>query len=611
MNKRCTRRDFLRMTSITAGAAALAACAPATTTAPMSAVDPTATTAPLKAAEVTATTAATKVPYQWEMGVDLGSPNHARGWAVKYPNLPAAPADPPIKIMASRRAGTVKFAKNDDINNNPFTRLMQKQFGIEWTTTGTGFNAGDGDEMREKYNLAMAGGSLPDFMETVDSTVFANMLEAGMIEDITDAFEKEASQRIKDDLNRDNAVAWSYAKVNGRIMGFPYIELYAQNDKLLWIREDWLDKVGMKIPTTLDEVEAVALAFKQADLGKGEKGTTVGLLASNQLNTWYASLDPILGAFGVLTSDAGNITTPWVEKGGGLIYAPIQPEMKEALVLLQRWYKEGVIPADFDIKQPWEQQGLVAGNQTGMHFSPYFAAGYGALDSIKNDPEARWTFADIPSGPGGKKGRMFSIYVKPSVFAFRKGFPHVAEVIRMTNWMADLYQNPELRYWPGWEDYTYEWQPDDKITIGPVNAPHGWFYGPIGCAGNSGTDPLRDANRLNLIEEWMNLPAEKKDAAQEFATTDGTGVEILQRQAYLFASETAESNAIKNRFIALPTETMKEAGGDLYTLELTTMISIIKGERSVDAFDEFVTQWKAMGGDMVTDEVNAWWASKK
>ena len=37
----------------------------------------------------------------------------------------------------------------------------------------------------------------------------------------------------------------------------------------------------------------------------------------------------------------------------------------------------------------------------------------------------------------------------------------------------------------------------------------------------------------------------------------------------------------------------------------TTLLKIIVGEEPVDAFDNYVEQWKALGGDMITMEVNA------
>jgi putative aldouronate transport system substrate-binding protein len=52
------------------------------------------------------------------------------------------------------------------------------------------------------------------------------------------------------------------------------------------------------------------------------------------------------------------------------------------------------------------------------------------------------------------------------------------------------------------------------------------------------------------------------------------------------------------------TESMADLKPNLDTLEQTTFLKIITGELPVDAFDQFVTDWYAQGGQMMTDEVN-------
>ena len=52
-------------------------------------------------------------------------------------------------------------------------------------------------------------------------------------------------------------------------MAFPRVAQAGQNEQILFIREDWLEKVGMEPPTTLEEMEAVAEAFVTNDLGAG------------------------------------------------------------------------------------------------------------------------------------------------------------------------------------------------------------------------------------------------------------------------------------------------------------------------------------------------------
>jgi putative aldouronate transport system substrate-binding protein len=609
MNKRFTRRYFLRMSALSAGATVLAACTPATT--PMA--EPTAMEAAVTQPPA-APPSVVKLP--WERGIDPGSPNNPKGWEALMPDIPSGLSpNKPVSVQTSLQAWGADVAiEGDTEDNTPFTRMIKKHLGIEWKVTGDrGYTYADYNDRDTKLNLAMVSNNLPDFIDQPRHDQWEQLLAAGMIEDITDAWNEVVSERIKKNLEYDNRIAWSYADVDGRIMGIPYTQLIAQNNKVLWIRQDWLDQVGMNAPVTLEDVGIVAKAFVENDLGMGAQGTTVGLLACTDIDNWYASLDPILGAYGVATSAMGNLTDPWVKtENGSLAYSPIYASegMKRALTLLAQWYKDGLINADFDIKRPWEVQPLVESNQTGMHFTPYFAANWGLPGSMVNDPKARWTFVDLPTGPGGRQGCHDSIW-SGGVFAFRKGYPYVKEILQMMNWMDEYWADPGRRLVPGWEGWNYHFKADGILEPGPGQAlePHAYFLGPVG-PGGACSDIFREYNRLKMVQSWKDLSVDKLDAYQSYVLNDPNGTGALARDAYLHVVEKSPIYGIKNWFLGKPTATMTEKGADLYAKETALINAIIKGEKDATEWDIFVAEWKAKGGDQITVEVNDWWASR-
>lgn len=605
INRKLSRRQLLKLSGMTLlGTPLAAACGPSATAPQASGATAVAEATAVSATAVPATVVAEQAQALLPPELMPGSPNHPNGWATKLPPLPrGVPYQPPITLTASRNVNaSMVFAEGDSIENSPFTRMIKQLFGIEWKV---GFTFTDTDDAGQKYNLALASGDLPDLMEGLPLPVYQQMLQAGLLEDITEVWEREADpDAVKQPLEYGDGLAWSYAAVNGRKMGIPVVEAAAQNDKLLWIREDWLEKVGLEVPTTLDELAVVAKAFAEANLGQGAPGTTVGLNAAMEYNTWYSSLDPVFGAFGVIPGF-------WSEEGAGLVYDSTRPEMKEALALLRTWYADGVIPADFFTVSTADSANVVGGNRTGLHFSPFFAPLFGIKDSITNDPSARWIFADVPVGPSGRRGKAWSNPYPASVFAFRKGFPHVDAVIKQTNWLAQLVQAPANRY-HGWENRDYAWE-GDVVVAGPLgsNGSTKQFFGPVGSNANNRTDPLYLQKQYQLEEEWAKLPVEQRDAYQIFATEDPSGLQPLARRSYLFATERSEQDGIKNRFTALPTPAMSTLGTEMTRLEQEAFIAIIKGDKDIDAFDAFVASWKQVGGDKVTEEVNAWWQSRR
>jgi len=63
-------------------------------------------------------------------------------------------------------------------------------------------------------------------------------------------------------------------------------------------------------------------------------------------------------------------------------------------------------------------------------------------------------------------------------------------------------------------------------------------------------------------------------------------------------------------FISGPTPAMVEKEATLLKMELEAFTKIVMGESSIDTFDEFVANWKNLGGDKITEEVAKWKASK-
>ena len=104
-------------------------------------------------------------------------------------------------------------------------------------------------------NLALAAGDIPEFMPGIGLSMFQDMVAGDLVADITDVYEATAHPKwVKESLEWGDHQLWAFAEVDSRKMAFPRIAQAGQNEQILFIREDWLDKVGMEPPTTLDGV---------------------------------------------------------------------------------------------------------------------------------------------------------------------------------------------------------------------------------------------------------------------------------------------------------------------------------------------------------------------
>jgi putative aldouronate transport system substrate-binding protein len=426
------------------------------------------------------------------------------------------------------------------------------------------------------------------------------MVQAGALEDITGAWDQYASDRWKKAFADYGELPWTWSKVDGKIYGLPRVEDLAHNDTILWYRADWLEKLNLKPPTTLDELHDVAVAIVKANIGKGAPGTTLGLMANKQYDhTWYGSLDPVWGAFGAIPGG-----DRWSKVGDGLMFDAIRPEVKEALGVLSQWYKDGIFRKDFFTVETSDSVQDVAAGQVGLHFTPSWGAN---LDTVKNDPEAKWAFTNIPTGPKGSKAKYTENNFKPESFAFHKGAQNIDKIFEITNWMIELTEDFSHRF-HGWEGHNYEWK-DDKVGWTDIGW-SAWAIGPIGTRGTGMADPRRVGNEIKFHrDEWTKIAPDQRDAMMNLLLEDPTGVQQVSDESRLFIIDNAADGRI-TELQRLPTPTMLERQADLQKLVDEAITAIIVGEKPLSAFDDMVTQWKQLGGDQVTKEVNDWWASK-
>lgn len=125
---------------------------------------------------------------------------------------------------------------------------------------------------------------------------------------------------------------------DGKIYGIPcrYAEMA---DISFTIRQDWLDNLGLGMPTTLDELYEVAKAFTFQDPdGNGQNDTYAFGQSKDYAHTW----ELFLGAYGVQRGQ-------WNLVDGDLIWWGARPETLEAIKLYRQYYQEGLVEPEFPL----------------------------------------------------------------------------------------------------------------------------------------------------------------------------------------------------------------------------------------------------------------------
>jgi putative aldouronate transport system substrate-binding protein len=107
----------------------------------------------------------------------------------------------------------------------------------------------DGCHRLREVNLSIASNDIPDAM-VVNLTQLTQMVEADQIEDLTDTYNNYVSPSVKQMMDSSKGIALKAVTFDGKIMAIPALTVPDDGYQLMWIRKDWLDKLGLPVPKT-------------------------------------------------------------------------------------------------------------------------------------------------------------------------------------------------------------------------------------------------------------------------------------------------------------------------------------------------------------------------
>ncbi|WP_429309991.1 extracellular solute-binding protein [Paenibacillus mucilaginosus] len=497
----------------------------------------------------------------------------------------------PYKIVKE----STKLADGDSYEDNPIYRYLEESLNMKlshvWESRDT-----EG-AVTQKINLAIASNDIPDAM-MVNPNQLRVLVEKGMIEDLTDVYDRYASDLIKNIHDSTQGASLESARFGGRLMALPNVSIEADSPYLLWVRQDWLTKLGLAPPKTADDIARIARAFIERDPDGNGRADTLGLSGDK-----YIVLGQKAGlhAFDSVFSANGAFPKAWVrDKDGNVVYGSLTPQTKEVLAKLAGWYKEGIIEKDFPLRGDGGE--VVAANQVGIHFGAWWSPWYPHPDSIKNDPKAEWIAVRAPLDADGR----FTVRMAPVADQFivvRKGYKHPEAVMKLLNTFTRLErgEDPNTEQAAAIKEYESRYQ-IDKHDFYPFNMILD-YADAVGrktellervAAGELKKEDMKtDEMRQNYDAVLSDLTHPKKDLTAYSVS-----------RAYLQGGRVLNEgvNGVYSLFTG-QTPTMESRWAALDKLENDTFLRIVTGEAPVDSFDSFVKKWKELGGEQITREV--------
>lgn len=491
---------------------------------------------------------------------------------------------------------TDSFPEGESANDNYYTRTIKENMNIDMEVKWAAASADYG----EKLNLAIASNDLPDIL-SVNEQQFQKLIESDMIEDLTDVYDKYACDIVKDNMDATEGAAMDAASRDGKMYGIPQVQIETDTCSLMWIRQDWLDELNLEVPKSIEELEAVAKAFVENEMG-GEN--TIGILGPSLGGGMY---DDFMSRGNVYTFDnifAAYQSYPgfWVEDENGKVnYGSITPETKEALGELQKMYKEGILDQELGVRKSADE--ACKSGKAGILFFPWWF-GYNVKDAVANDPDTEWRAYPAAFDKDGKWNVKFGS-VGGHYVVVRKGYEHPEAAILLTNFFRmnegkfAKETTLDVKHYPG------------RTLI--VNSDESSFtYKTLQAKMKGEEIPEFDPVSYKLLETDLESLDKVLQPPYEDLSIDQWNMEdpnfprlysILIGQKAL---EDAEQDGTLNKIHSVTyrqTATMEKRWENLRKKEDETFLKIIIGEEPLDSFDTFVKEWKEEGGDEIIKEI--------
>jgi len=274
------------------------------------------------------------------------------------------------------------FEEAPDMNNEFWTEFQKRtntKLNIEWVPSG---------DFDTKFDLVLSSGSLPDVLWA------PNINNPNLIKAIENGAFWEVGQFFGDFSNYPNLKensspnAWKIVDMNGEIYGVPRFR--PSVDQGIKIRKDWLDNLGLPVPTTLEEYADALEAMVKEDPDGNGKDDTIGYVHSYGGTGIHAAFSVGFGAF-----------DPEYDADGGMIHYNMHPGFVDTVDYFRDMYARGILPKEFATISQTQTQELFESGKAASYIRNIWRA-WMFQESIKKvEPNAEVAIIDLegPKGP--------------------------------------------------------------------------------------------------------------------------------------------------------------------------------------------------------------------
>ncbi|QUL53839.1 extracellular solute-binding protein [Paenibacillus tritici] len=478
----------------------------------------------------------------------------------KYSSLPK-------EISASIYDRGQVAASEGSYEDNRWTKYINENSGVKvnWMPIPRNQEA-------DKFNVLIASEQAPDMMTTYNRDFIVRWANEGVIQPLDEYIDKystsykkylEEHPELKPYLTLEDGKTYAIASLRP-----------TRANTALFIRQDWLDKLGLKMPKTVDELVEVAKAFRDNDPdGNGQKDTIPMAMSTAYTaitDDWYMAR-----------------SAAWFVEDGKLVQSFFTDRYKDALAFRQLAYKENLVDKEFATDKEFSRQKqLWTTGRSGIYFSNLNMDNT-ISDLRKNNPGAKLTAVPPLATKYGTNG--YEIEVPNHLLtAFNKDMKNPKAAMELIDWMLDT----------GWEPLTYgdegvHYQMKNNI---PVTTDYDKWKTEVGYAAE-----YRVVQQEQYTPDYLLTRAGDNQDDLDIAKLKNAIIKFSEtytfRKDIPYIPPVAEYSSIAGQF-----ETKWK--------EINTRMAM--GSQTPDeAVEELRKAWNSLDGDSVTAKVQAWYDTNK
>ena len=487
--------------------------------------------------------------------------------------------------------------ENDTYTDNAYTRYIKSVINVQNVDV---FEAND-SQYDTNVSMVISMGSLPDIMVVSSQDEVEQLVEAGLIEDLTESYNNCISDRIRKMYESYGDSLKDMVTYDGKIMALPETNI-TDGPNLVWLRKDWMDKLGLSEPHTIDDVVNIVKHFISEDPGNNGvdasgKPNTVGLAVDTDVTgeCGYSSeflLDIIFACFGAYPKQ-------WIMNDDGeIVYGSVTDEAKEALSYINSLYNQGVIDNDFLLRTSTNICELIENGLCGSFFGPWWAPNNPLANAVSRNPDADWQPYLIATDSDGTT----SYHSQNPCYKYvvvRKGYEHPEIAAKMISVMFD-----KVRFdCTDSEEFKNYYQINVEPTARPLSINVDYNNALSICYRNidAAISGRKNPDSLELLERSFY------DACSEYIkNANKTSTQWAAYMSRIKACSLITQDNIKvvDSLYFKTTDTMKSHWWRLKAKEKEAYLKIISGEEDISYFDTFVKEWNEQGGQTITSEVS-------